>query len=247
MIKCEAKVRRKTWAVTLAARMCCARCGAAVCLGADIWWMSYLLFRDAVLIGTFALSFVFFQPNIVTTAALPITGPIAALCLLLALAVKMARRVDDDVNAFRLATVFLVLGATLYYFPLVFAVEAASQENLATIAQGVHQQHQYRGGAVDHVGVAGGRDSRCRLDLLPRHGFRWSHDDDARPRPCDKGDSRIDRCRRLACTRILHKSVGRRGPGEARATPMLTKPLLSPGHVANICERLKCERSYETP
>ena len=109
------------------------RCGLR--LGADIWWMSYLLFRDAVLIGTFALSFVFFQPNIVTTAALPITGPIAALCLLLALAVKMSRRVDDDVNAFRLATVFLVLGATLYYFPLVFAVEAASQENLATIAQ----------------------------------------------------------------------------------------------------------------
>jgi hypothetical protein len=109
------------------------RCGLR--LGADIWWMSYLLFRDAVLIGTFALSFVFFQPNIVTTAALPITGPIAALCLLLALAVKMSRRVDDDVNAFRLATVFLVLGATLYYFPQVFAVEAASQENLANIAQ----------------------------------------------------------------------------------------------------------------
>jgi hypothetical protein len=109
------------------------RCGLR--LGADIWWMSYLLFRDAVLILTFALSFVFFQPNIVTTAALPITGPIAALCLLLALAVKMSRRVDDDVNAFRLATVFLVLGATLYYFPLVFAVEAASQEHLANIAQ----------------------------------------------------------------------------------------------------------------
>src|SRR6516225_7749443 len=109
------------------------RCGLR--LGADIWWMSYLLFRDAVLIGTFALSFVFFQPNIVTTAALPITGPIAALCLLLALAVKMSRRVDDDVNAYRLATVFLVLGATLYYFPQVFAVEAASQEHLANIAQ----------------------------------------------------------------------------------------------------------------
>src|SRR6516164_8753875 len=109
------------------------RCGLR--LGADIWWMSYLLFRDAVLVITFALSFVFFQPNIVTTAALPITGPIAALCLLLVLAVKMSRRVDDDVNAFRLATVFLVLGATLYYFPQVFAVESASQEHLANIAQ----------------------------------------------------------------------------------------------------------------
>jgi hypothetical protein len=109
------------------------RCGLR--LGADIWWMSYLLLRDAVLIVTFALSLVFFQPNIVTTAALPITGPIAALCLLLALAVKMARRVDDDMSAFRLTTVFLVLGATLYYIPQVFAVEAASQEHLADFAQ----------------------------------------------------------------------------------------------------------------
>ena len=38
-------------------------------------------------------------------------------------------------NAFRLATVFLVLCATLYYFPQVFAVEAASQEYLANITQ----------------------------------------------------------------------------------------------------------------
>jgi hypothetical protein len=35
------------------------------------------------------------------------------------------------VNAYRLATVFLVLGATLYYGPLVFAVEATSQSYLA--------------------------------------------------------------------------------------------------------------------
>ena len=83
-------------------------------LGADIWWMSYLLIRDALLLITFALSWIFFNPNIVVNQALPITGPIAALCLLLALAVKLSRRVDDDVNAYRLSTVFLVLGATLY-------------------------------------------------------------------------------------------------------------------------------------
>jgi hypothetical protein len=67
----------------------------------------------------------------VANSALPITGPLAALCLLLALAVKLSRRVDDDVTAYRLATAFLVLGATLYYFPLVFAVEATSQVHLS--------------------------------------------------------------------------------------------------------------------
>ncbi len=109
------------------------RCGLR--LGADIWWMSYLLMRDAVILITFALSWIFFQPNIVANAALPITGPIAALCLLLALAVKLSRRVDDDVAAYRLATAFLVIGATLYYGPLVFAVEAASQPYLSGFGQ----------------------------------------------------------------------------------------------------------------
>jgi hypothetical protein len=109
------------------------RCGLR--LGADIWWMSYILMRDAVLLLTFALSWVFFSPNIVVNGALPITGPLAALCLLLALAVKLSRRVDDDVQAYRLATIFLVVGATLYYGPQVFAVEAASQDYLAGFGQ----------------------------------------------------------------------------------------------------------------
>lgn len=109
------------------------RCGLH--LGADIWWMSYLLIRDAVLLITFALSWIFFAPNIVANDALPITGPLAALCLLLALAVKLSRRVDDDVTAYRLATGFLVLGATLYYGAQVFAVEATSQGYLAGFGQ----------------------------------------------------------------------------------------------------------------
>ena len=109
------------------------RCGLR--LGADVWWMSYLIIRDAVLLVTLGLSFIFFNPTLVATLNFPITAPIATLCLVLALAVKLARRVDDDVNAFRLATVFLVLGATLYYGPLVFAIEAGSQTYLAGFAK----------------------------------------------------------------------------------------------------------------
>lgn len=104
-------------------------------LGADVWWMSYLLMRDAMLLITFGLSWIFFQPNIVMSAALPITGPLAALCLLLALAVKLSRRADDDVKAYRLTTAFLIIGATFYYIPLVFAVEATSQSYLSWLTQ----------------------------------------------------------------------------------------------------------------
>jgi hypothetical protein len=109
------------------------RCGLR--LGADVWWMSYLLMRDAVMLMTFALSWIMFQPNIVASAALPITGSLSALLLMLGLAVKLSRRVDDDIAAYRLATVFIVLGATLYFGPLVFAVEAASQLYLAGFGQ----------------------------------------------------------------------------------------------------------------
>lgn len=109
------------------------RCGLR--LGADVWWMSYLLMRDAVLLATFALSWLFFEPNLVASAALPITGSLAALCLLLALAVKLTRRADDDIAAYRLTTLFVVIGATLYYFPQVFAVEATSQIHLSWLSQ----------------------------------------------------------------------------------------------------------------
>lgn len=109
------------------------RCGLR--LGADIWWMSYLLMRDALIVVTFAMSWIFFLPNVVVASALPITGSLATLCLLLALAVKLSRRMDDDLQVYRLVTVFLVLGATLYYVPQVFAVEAASQPYLAGFVQ----------------------------------------------------------------------------------------------------------------
>jgi hypothetical protein len=104
-------------------------------LGADIWWMSYVLMRDGILLITLGLSWVYFDPNIEASIALPITGSLATLCLLLALAVKLSRRVDDDVQAHRLTTLFLVIGATLYYIPLVFAVEATSQAWLSGFGQ----------------------------------------------------------------------------------------------------------------
>src|SRR6266700_5206274 len=47
------------------------RCGLR--LGADIGCMSYLLMRDALILITFAWSWIFFQPNIVVSAALPLT------------------------------------------------------------------------------------------------------------------------------------------------------------------------------
>src|SRR5215470_17505232 len=103
---------------------------AGLRLGADVWWMSYVIIRDALLLITFTLNWIFFNPNTVVNQALPITGPIAELCLLLALAVKLSRQMNDDVNTYQLSTVFLMLKTTLYYGPLVFAVETTNQTYL---------------------------------------------------------------------------------------------------------------------
>lgn len=97
--------------------------------GADVWWMSYVLIRDALMVITFGMSWVFFEPNLVTSLAFPTTAPLAALLLLLALVVKLVRRVDDDPDAYRLSTALLVIGATLYYFPMAFFVEATTQSS----------------------------------------------------------------------------------------------------------------------
>lgn len=94
--------------------------------GADVWWMSYVLMRDAFMLATFVLSFVFFMPNLVANLPLPLTGSLSALFLLLALIVKLLRKVDDDVSAYRLSTILLVIGATFYFIPQVLAVEGAS-------------------------------------------------------------------------------------------------------------------------
>src|SRR5258708_12292012 len=51
-------------------------------LGADVWWMSYLLIRDALLLITFALGWIFFAPNLIVNQALPTPVPTAALSFL---------------------------------------------------------------------------------------------------------------------------------------------------------------------
>jgi len=45
--------------------------------GADIWWLGYVLVRDAVMLITFALSLVFIFPNLVMTIDVPLAAPIA--------------------------------------------------------------------------------------------------------------------------------------------------------------------------
>ncbi len=102
--------------------------------GADVWWLSYVLIRDAVALITFGLSVLFLMPNIALTMDVPLTAPLATLFLFWALYVKLMRDADDDVRAYRVATAFLVIGATFYFVPQTLGLEANSQDYLAGVA-----------------------------------------------------------------------------------------------------------------
>jgi hypothetical protein len=101
--------------------------------GADVWWLSYVLIRDAVAMITFGLSFLFIMPNLYLTLDLPLTAPLATLFLFWALYVKLIYDADDNVRAYRLVTALLVVGATFYFVPQTLGIEANSQDYLAGV------------------------------------------------------------------------------------------------------------------
>lgn len=102
--------------------------------GGDVWWLSYALFRDALLVITLGLSTIFLMPNLYLAGeGLPITAPIATLVLFWATVVKLIRDVDDDPAAFRLFSVLLVVASILYIVPQVYGMEAADQAYLGDL------------------------------------------------------------------------------------------------------------------
>ena len=101
--------------------------------GGDVWWLSYVLFRDALLVITLGLSMLFFMPNLYFVQGLPITAPLSVVFLFWALCVKIIRDPDEDFGAFRLLSVLLVIASILYIVPQIYGLEAADQANLGDI------------------------------------------------------------------------------------------------------------------
>lgn len=103
--------------------------------GGDVWWLSYVLIRDALLVITLGLSMIFLYPNLYLKGdGLPITAPIATLLLFWALIVKLVRDMDDDPAVFRLVSVMLVVASILYIVPQIYGLESADQADLAGLS-----------------------------------------------------------------------------------------------------------------
>jgi hypothetical protein len=103
--------------------------GLTLRFGGDVWWLSYVLIRDGLLVVTFALSAIFLFPNVYLSADLgvPITAPLAALVLFWGLLAKLTGDSDDDPRTFRIVSVLLVVASMLYIIPQIYGVEAGDQ------------------------------------------------------------------------------------------------------------------------
>ena len=101
--------------------------------GGDVWWLSYVLIRDALLVITLGLGMLFFMPNLYFVQGLPITAPLSVLILFWALCVKIVGDPDEDPAAFRLFSVLLVIASVLYIVPQIYGLEAADQAYLGDL------------------------------------------------------------------------------------------------------------------
>jgi hypothetical protein len=95
--------------------------------GGDVWWLSYVLMRDALLTITLALSVIFLMPNLYIGLGLPLTAPLATIFLLWAMVVKLIRDADDDGRSFQIVSVLMVVASVLYIVPQVFGLESHDQ------------------------------------------------------------------------------------------------------------------------
>ena len=152
--------------------------------GGDVWWLSYVLFRDALLVITLGLSMLFFMPNLYFVQGLPITAPLSVVFLFWALCVKIIRDPDEDFGAFRLLSVLLVIASILYIVPQIYGLEAADQSQPRRHPELAHEQHQPGRRPADVLGEPralrghSGPDVRSRRAPDPRPG------DGAGPRGC---------------------------------------------------------------
>jgi hypothetical protein len=98
--------------------------------GADVWWLSYVLIRDGLLLVTLALSVIFLMPNLYIGLGLPLTAPLATVVLFWAICVKLIRDADDDPVAFSWVSILLVIASVLYIVPQIYGLEAADQADI---------------------------------------------------------------------------------------------------------------------
>ncbi|MDA8068110.1 MAG: hypothetical protein M0T77_05805 [Actinomycetota bacterium] len=96
-------------------------------LGADLWWVIYIMIRDLLLAVVGIMSVMYLYPDVVLADSLPIGGSLATVALFGVLLVKLLADTDNDPRAFRLVSVLLGTGSALYLVPTMLGVQLTSR------------------------------------------------------------------------------------------------------------------------
>ncbi len=105
-------------------------------LGADIWWLAYVLIRDALIFMSFVMGLMVFFPG--TFQDYDIAVPFMPLSVVFfgaALVTKLYFDADEDRRIFRLVTVLVFAGTISWIFGTVFVTETPLA--LGTLPSGV--------------------------------------------------------------------------------------------------------------
>lgn len=105
-------------------------------LGADIWWLAYVLIRDALIFLSFVMGLMVFFPGTFQDYALAVPFmPLSVVFFGVALITKLYFDADENRKAFRAVTVFVFLGTMLWIFGTIFVTETPLA--LGTLPSGV--------------------------------------------------------------------------------------------------------------
>ncbi len=93
-------------------------------LGADIWWLTYVLIRDALIFLSFLFGLMLFLPGVFQDFAMAVPFmPLAIVFIAGALIVKLYWDADEDRTAFRIVTIMLFIATVLYLTGAIFVLE----------------------------------------------------------------------------------------------------------------------------
>jgi hypothetical protein len=105
-------------------------------LGADIWWLAYVLIRDALIFMSFVMGLLVFFPG--TFEDYPMAVPFMPLAVVFfgaALVTKLYVDADDNRTAFRAVTILVFIGTMLWITGTIFVTETPIL--LSTLPPGV--------------------------------------------------------------------------------------------------------------
>lgn len=105
-------------------------------LGADIWWLAYVLIRDALIFMSFIMGLMVFFPGTFQDYAVAVPFmPVSVVLFGAALIIKLYFDADESRNAFRAVTALVFGGSVLWIFGTIFVTETPLA--LPTLPSGV--------------------------------------------------------------------------------------------------------------